>query len=170
MKKSIFVFLFISFFSFSCSDDPNSHNLLNTGDKIPAFSFTTLDGTIANIKDFEGKTIFLNFFSTWCSPCLKGLPVIQKQIKEGITDENLVILTFGRGHNAEDLIKWNKEKGFTFPICPDENQVVYEIFFSKYIPRNIVIGKDGRVILQECGYSEEGFERIIEAIKKDLEN
>lgn len=171
MKKHFVAFCCLLLISFSCSlDDPSDHNIFENGHKVPSFSFTTLDGTTANIDDYKGKTILLNFFSTWCSPCMKGLPVIQEQIQDGIDNDNLVVLAFGRGHDAKELTEWNATHKFTFLICPDDDQSTYEIFFSKYIPRNVVISKNGKIILQECGYSEKGFQRIIDTIKKDLEN
>ena len=171
MRKLIITLVLALAFVFSCAEeDPNDFNLKKLGDDVPAFSFTTLDGETASIKDCEGKTILINFFAKWCGPCMKELPELQSQIWEKLKDKELVVLTFGRGHSAEELKKWNQKKGFTFPISPDEDKSIYELFFTKYIPRNIVISKEGKIILQEFGYSEKGFKHMIEVIKKDLGN
>lgn len=170
MKKLTTILLLCLAFSFAyAEEDPNDFNVKQIGDNVPEFSFTTLDGKTASISDFEGKTILINFFATWCGPCMKELPILQKQIWEGIDDEGLIVLTFGRGHSAEELKKWNQKKGFTFPISPDMDKSIYELFFTKYIPRNVVVSKDGKIILQEFGFSEESFQHMIDTIKKDLE-
>lgn len=170
MKKITTILLLCLAFSFAYAEeeDPNDFNLKKIGDNVPEFSFTTLDGKTASINDFEGKTILINFFATWCPPCMKELPELQKQIWEDMKSDDLVVLTFGRGHSAEELKKWNTKKGFTFPICPDKDKSIYELFFTKYIPRNVIIGKEGKIIFQESNYSEEGFKHLIETIKEDL--
>ncbi len=169
MKKITPILLLCLAFSFAhAEEDPNDFNLKKIGDIMPEFSFTTLDGKTASISDFEGKTILINFFATWCGPCMKELPELQKQIWENIKNENLVVLTLGRGHSAEDLEKWNQKKGFTFSISPDKDKSIYELFFTRYIPRNVVVGKNGKIILQEFGFSEKKLQHMIEVIKKDL--
>ncbi len=169
MKKLTTILLLCLAFSFAyAEEDPNDFNLKKRGDDVPEFSFTTLDGKTASINDFEGKTILINFFATWCGPCMKELPELQKQIWETIQDDDFVVLTFGRGHSAEELEKWNEKKGFTFPISPDKDKSIYELFFTKYIPRNVVVGKNGKIILQEFGFTEEGFQHMIDTIKEDL--
>ncbi len=170
MKKQFVILLLSLAICYSCAEEnPNDYNITKVGQNVPEFSFTTLDGNSASIADFKGQTVLINFFATWCGPCMKELPEVQKQIWEQLKDEGVVVLTFGRGHSAEDLEKWNQKRGFTFPISPDEDKSIYSLFFSKYIPRNVVVNKEGKIILQEFGFSEKGFQHLIETIKKDLE-
>ena len=169
MKKTTIILLLCLSFGFSyAQEDPNDFNLTKVGQDVPEFSFTTLDGKSASITDFKGKTVLINFFATWCGPCMKELPEVQKHIWEGLEDEGIVVLTFGRGHDAEELKTWNEKKGFTFPMSPDKENSIFEIFFTKYIPRNVVVSKEGKIILQEFGYTAEGFQHLLETLKKDL--
>jgi len=93
MKKITTILLLCLAFSFAyAEEDPNDFNLKKLGDNVPEFSFTTLDGNTASISDYEGKTILINFFATWCGPCMKELPELQKQIWENIKDEDFVVM------------------------------------------------------------------------------
>ncbi len=46
----------------------------------PEFSFTTSDGKKAKLSDYKGKVILINFFATWCGPCLQEMPLIENEI------------------------------------------------------------------------------------------
>lgn len=168
MKKLIFLF-FLFIFCVSCSqENPNDYNLKKNGDPLPEFTFETLNGEKVSISDFKGKTILINFFATWCKFCLKELPELQMQIWENFKNKGLVVLSFGVDHSAQELEKWNSSRGFTFPISSDEHRSIYELFYTKYFPRDIVVNKEGIIIYQKSGYTEKGFKELVKIIEKNL--
>ena len=169
MKKITPILLLYLVFSFACAEEnPNDFNLTEVGQEVPNFTFTTLNGETTSINDLKGKIILINFFANWCSPCMKALPEVQKQIWEKFKDREVVVLAFGRGYSTKELKKWNQKKGFTFAICPDKDKSIYGLFFTKYIPRNVLINKEGKIILQQFGFSKKGLQQLIETIEKDL--
>jgi len=116
MKKITIILLLSFVFCYSCSDeDPNNFNLTKIGQDVPEFSFTTLDGNSASINDLKGKIVLINFFANWCSPCMKALPEVQKQIWEKFKDKEVVVLAFGRGYSTK---KMESKKGFYFRYLP----------------------------------------------------
>lgn len=129
---------------------------------------TTLDGKIVKMEGLKGKVVLINFFATWCGPCMGEMPHVEKDIWGQLKSEKLVVLAIGREHSKDELIKFNKEKGFTFLIAPDPKREVYGLFAKQFIPRNYVIGKDGRIAFQSMGYSAEEFSKMVELIKAQL--
>lgn len=171
MIKKLFIVLLISVITISAfaqeKEDPKSFDLTEVGQKVPEFSFTTIDGKTYNIKDLEGKTVLVNFFASWCPPCMAEMPQLEAQVWAKFKDRDFLMVSLGRDHSMEEMLKFQKKKGFTFPIAPDADKGVYGLFFTKYIPRNVLINTKGEIILQEFGYTEEEFAKLVELIDNE---
>ena len=171
MLKKIFAFIFVSGLAFNAvaqeTEDPNSFNLTKVGQTVPDFSFTSTDGKTYQMSDLKGKTVLLNFFATWCGPCMKEMPHLEAEIWKEFKDRDFVVLALGREHSMEEIKKFNDKKGFTFPIGPDPERKTYSKFFTKYIPRNVLVNKKGEIIYQEQGYTEEEFKELIKLIDEE---
>ena len=96
------------------------------------------------------------------------MPKIEADIWQTLKSEKLVVLAIGREHSKEELVKFAKEKGFSFSIAPDPKREVYSLFAKQFIPRNYVIDKEGRITFQSIGYAPEEFAKMIELIKTQL--
>jgi len=161
MKKSL-ILLFATVLIFSAlnaQDDPST--LTKVGDKVPAFTYKTIDGRTVDISKLQGKIVMINFFATWCGPCNLELPVLQKNIWDKYknrSDFELIIL--GREHNEAEVGKFVKGKGFTMPFAPDPERKIFSLFATQSIPRNVIVGKDGKIIFQSIGFTPEEFKEI----------
>ena len=155
--------------SLALLEDQKACTVLQPGQEVPEFSLVTIDGKMIKLSDLKGKTIFLNFFALSCPICMKELPELEKQIWQKFkSDDNVVILCVGREETNKTLLAFRQKKKYTFPMAPDTDRKVYSIFGKKYIPRNIVIGKDGKLILTEVGYNDQKLKTIIGVIESDL--
>jgi peroxiredoxin len=169
MKKTFTAFALFCLTLSASAQAPDTTTLTKVGQPVPKFTVTTLDGKAINIAEMKGKVVLINFFATWCGPCMGEMPHVEKEIWRKLKNENLVVLAIGREHSKEELVKFNKEKGFTFLIAPDPKREVYDLFAKQFIPRNYVVGKDGRIVFQSIGYSEEEFGKMIQLIKAQLQ-
>ena len=171
MIKKNFILLIAMCFAFNSfaqtNINPESFDITKVGQNVPDFSFTTIDGKTFKISDFKGKTLHLIFFATWCSPCMEEMPLIESGIWKKFKSKNFQVVAFGRGHTVEQLKKFNETKGFTFIIAEDPDKKIYERFFTKYIPRNVLVNKTGKIIYQKQGYSEEEAKVLSELIEKE---
>ncbi|MFN7676710.1 TlpA family protein disulfide reductase [Flavobacterium sp.] len=169
MKKILLITLFLTSLNILSQEDYMKSSLVQLNETAPEFSFTTNDGKTVKLSDYKGKVILINFFATWCGPCMKEMPYIQKDLWEKLKkNDTFIILSFGRDHSQEEVNKFIETKKFTFPIFADKDKSIYNLFATKYIPRNYLIDSNGKVIYASTGFSEKEFEELKATIDKHL--
>ncbi|PKQ63458.1 protein-disulfide isomerase [Labilibaculum filiforme] len=168
MKKIFITLLAIIATTTLFAQDDYQGSLLKNGDQIPNFSVLTLDGNEFVISDLKGKVVLINFFATWCGPCMKELPEVESQLWPKFKNENFAMISIGREHTKEQLLEFNKKKGFTFPIAPDSKREVYAKFASQYIPRNFIVDKTGKIIWQGVGFNQKELDHMMKVIQENL--
>lgn len=118
---------------------------------IPAIDFTLKDqyGNTHTLSDYKGKTVFLNFWATWCSPCRAEMPDIQKLYEE-FQQEDVVILgvaapNLGREKSEEGIKGFLEENGYTYPVVMDTEAEAFQAYGINSFPTTFMIDKDGNV-------------------------
>ena len=170
MKKAILLLFVLLLQVITPAQTEDKAAYTKVGQEVPAFSVQTLDGKTIDIAQLKGKVVLINFFATWCPPCMNEMPRVEKEIWQKFKGKDLVVLAIGREHSKEDLVKFNKEKGFTFSIAPDPKRGVYSLFAKELIPRNYLIDKNGKIVMQGSGYGAKEFDKLISEIEKLLNN
>lgn len=172
MKLKMFISLFLIVFSISlfAQDDLESTTKLKVGDNMPVFTCKSLSGKDLSSENLKGKVVLINFWATWCPPCKAEMPLMQKELFESIQDENFVMAAISRGEETDVVKKFIDQYKYTFPIYLDKEAKVYNLFASKYIPRNFVIGKDGKIKFSSIGFTKEEFAKLVSVIKTELAN
>src|SRR6266436_5488890 len=143
--------------------------LTKVGQQVPEFGWTTLDGQKFDAKTLHGKVVLVNFFATWCGPCMEEMPHLQKDIFQKFKDKNFVMVSIGREHNDAELKEFRKKREFTIPIAADPGRKIYSRFATQYIPRNYVIAANGKITFQSVGYNQEEFKQMLDVIDKELQ-
>jgi len=93
------------------------------------FTLTDLDGHSINLADLSGKVIILDFWATWCSPCLKELPELAVYVDRIKDRQDVVFLSLNVTDSPEDLIAFAQEHNIVYPIYSgDELLEAYEVF------------------------------------------
>lgn len=129
-----------------------------TGDVSPLTSIRTIDG---RDLDFRGKVVVLDLFATWCGPCREEMPYVEKYLWQGFKDQGVMVVAVGREHTAAEVAAFQKQTGCTFAFAEDPQRKIFSMFAKEYIPRCILIGKDGRIKCQTVGFSQEDFRKLI---------
>ncbi len=142
--------------------------LTKVGQQVPEIGWMTLDGQKFDAKSLHGKVVLVNFFATWCGPCMQEMPHLQKDVFQKFKDKNFVMVAIGREHNDAELKEFRKKREFTIPIAADPGRKIYSRFATQYIPRNYVIAADGKIAFQSVGYNEGEFKKMLDVIDKEL--
>lgn len=173
MKKLFLIILlgFNSIFSQNQNEEYTNSSLVQINEVAPQFSITTSEGKVVNLSDYKGKVVLINFFATWCGPCMQEMPFIEKDIWNKLkNNKNFTILSIGRDHSQEEINAFIQKKKFTFPIYADKGKAIYNLFATKYIPRNYLIDQNGKVVYTSTGFSTEEFEEMKTKINSLLSN
>ncbi len=148
--------------------EPDETTLVQAGMDVPRFTVEMLDGTHVDIADLKGKVVLVNFWATWCRFCVAELAVVEAGIMERFKDTDLVFIAISRGETKATVEKFMKQKGYTFPVGLDPDETIFNKFATTGIPRNFVIGRDGKIAMASKGYSPEIFAELTEFIEKIL--
>ena len=120
--------------------------------EIPAPDFTLTDqyGNSHTLSDYKGKTVFLNFWATWCGPCKSEMPDIQKLYESyGENSEDLVVLAVanpgGQDVSQEEIEQFLEDNGYTFPVLMDDTGMTLAYYGISAFPTTFMIDTNGNV-------------------------
>ena len=147
---------------------PEQATLVKDGQKAPLFEVQMFDGSTIKLADLKGKVVLLNFWATWCPPCRAELARVEKDIIEKFKGQDFVFIPVSRGEKRETVAAFREKMGYTFPMGLDTDGRVYAEYAQTYIPRNFLIGKDGKVVKASVGYNEVEFAELIKLIEEQL--
>lgn len=152
------------------SEDSGDKNTRPDRELIPAIDFTLTDqfGNTHKLSDYKGKTVFLNFWATWCPPCRAEMPDIQKLYEEyqDAGDDSVVILgvaapNYGGEKSEEEITAFLEENGYTYPVVMDEGGEMFMQYGVFSYPTTFMVNKDGNVYGYASGQLTEDIMRDI---------
>ncbi len=130
--------------------------------RAPDFELPLLDGlTLVSPADYAGRTLFLNFWATWCAPCVRELPALEEFVAtHAAADAGPALLTINLGETAAEVSSFLAEIGMAhLPVALDINQVVKRDYGVQNLPTTYVIDASGMVRFLKLGemkYEEMG--------------
>ncbi|MFC2003099.1 peroxiredoxin family protein [Chloroflexota bacterium] len=116
------------------------------GNLAPDFQLQSLDGQAFSLSSLRGKAVLLNFWASWCGPCIFEMPFLQ-EIYEEWPGKGLVLLAINVGESSSQVEKFIQSKGLSLPVLLDTKAEVAHKYNIRFFPTTFFIDKDG--IIQE---------------------
>jgi thiol-disulfide isomerase/thioredoxin len=131
------------------SSDAYKYVELRVGDAMPAFAFTDFNGRARTLADFRGRYVLLDFWGTWCGPCLAEFPIL-RTARERFADRGFEILgiDYEKGATLDQARAVVKERNVNWPNAAPETvkELVEDVLRITAFPSKILVGPDGRVV------------------------
>jgi peroxiredoxin len=131
------------------------------------FAGKLTDEKTVNLKDYRGRFILLNFWATWCLPCLKEMPDFEKAYQQ-MGQEKLIVLAVGMGEDTKKISKFAEKYGFTFPMVADPKLEITNLYGVKNIPVTYLIDPEGVVLGRALGIRDWANPDLLAFIKSQL--
>ncbi len=146
--------LLLAFILVACGGESQSNN--STEYIVENAVFTDLDGNEVTPADYKGQLILIDFWESWCGPCLQVFPAMEDLRREHPDEFQVFAVTVGLNEGPDDARRFSEEYGYDFVWLYDENEIFSKIG-GQGIPFKAYIDPDGNFIKIEMGsYGREG--------------
>ncbi len=126
---------------------------------VPDFSFKTIEGETHSIDELKGKTIIINFWATWCAPCLVEFPDMLEMIKS--YEGDVILLAISSDNKTEDITRFTAKQSASMKetlnsgavyITLDENRTItHDLFLTERYPETIIVAPNGEMVRKIVG-------------------
>lgn len=146
--------------------EPKTGGLLATGSAAPDWTLRDPAGGEHSLAGYRGKVVVLDFWGTWCVPCIKAMPGIQA-LHEKFKGQNVVVFGIAVGDDEGDPAGFMKRKGYTYGLLLKGDEVAKR-YNAQLLPTLYVIGPDGQIVYAEKGYREDAKTELAAVIEQQL--
>ena len=171
-KSRVFIIIifFVSLLSVSgqtLEDEMRSAGFGIFNENVSSIDFTLqdLDGNKVSLKDYRGKALMLNFWATWCPPCRREMPSMEK-LYSIIDKDKIDILAVNIQEKKNTVSDFISKNNYTFPVLVDEEGKAASIYQIRSIPTTFIIDKKGYLRAMLTGSREWDEKDIISIFSK----
>jgi len=131
-----------------------------TGKDAPLFRGVSLDGKTYSLAELKGKPVLLDFWASWCGPCIRSMPTLEK-IHADYREQGLVVLGIDVGEKRETVEKFLTTKPIPYPIIMGDEAGIPSAYGITVFPTFVMIGPDGKVATTQFGLNESTLPGIV---------
>ena len=159
MKNFIRCFVVLAFALQLSACTRTKESGLNPGDFAPDFAVKDLSGNPAKLSDYKGKVVLLNFWASWCEPCLAEMPALERLYNK-LHAKGFEIVAVGLDDDPKSLKAFKDRMGLTFPILVDSagQTRVYKV---NGFPESFILDREGKLVMIQDPNDDEPVVRII---------
>lgn len=132
----------------------------------PEFSFTSLQGEYIALEDLKGKVVVLDFWGTWCRPCVDSVPSLRSMHKKYSKEPSFVLIGISSDSDEETWKQFTEENKMVWPQYRDKDRKIHRAFGIRAFPTYVVIDHEGIVRFMSIGSSWERSADLHSAIQK----
>ena len=151
--------------------DRTKELFLNVNDIASDFTVQMVDGAEITLSDLKGKVVFLNYWATWCAPCLMEFAEIPPKILQKYSKNDLVFIPIAIGEKKDKarkkILKMAKY-GVNFNVGVDPTKEIWDQYATGAIPKSFLIDKNGIIKYISIGNGEGNVDKLATEIKKLL--
>ncbi len=158
----------------SCGDKkaeptPEETTLTEVGQIAPDFTVSTLGGGGFSLSANRGKVVLINWFATWCAPCIEEMPHLQKEVWERFQGEGFAMVSIAREETVQIVQPFVDKHALSWPFAVDPKRRAFAAYAEAFIPRNHVVDREGRIVFQSQGFEKAEFAKMIAVIAGELD-
>ena len=148
---------------------PEQATLTEPGQQAPTFALTMVGGAEFDLAAHRGQVVLVNFWATWCAPCIEEMPHLRDEVLARFADDDFAMICVSREETNEKIAAFAKKRKVTeLPMGGDVDRSIYKQYAEHTIPRNVVVGRDGEILFQSIGFEAPDFEKMISVIAEAL--
>ncbi|WP_132055331.1 TlpA family protein disulfide reductase [Pseudocnuella soli] len=132
-----------------------------------AFAFQDATGIMRTTADLKGKVVFINFWATWCPPCIAEMPSLNDLYQQFRDDDRLVFLFINEDADVQKAKAFLQKKSYSLPLMTNTGQVPAQIF-SGTLPTTLILDKDGNVVFRHEGLAKYNSASFVKQLKSLL--
>lgn len=133
--------------------------------KAPEVKFMDSNNFPVSTSSMKGEVIFINFWATWCPPCIAEMPSIEALYQQFSHSDQINFLMVDADNDPIKANGFMKKKGFTFPVYYPTDQLP-QVYFAGSLPTTVIINKKGEIVYNHQGAADYNSEKMIDFVKK----
>jgi len=147
----VFPLLFLVFFSCNMPQNTGSNNLKNVS-QLPDFSLKNLEGKTVQSEDFSQKILVINFWATWCPPCLKEIPHLNELFLD-FRSRGVIVLGISMDQGDPDVVQqFIQRHDVKYPVVMGTSSVGDDFGGIRGLPTTFIVDQNGEIIKRFDGY------------------
>lgn len=144
--------------------DPNSPNEWVRADY--NFLLADLQGNSFSMNSLKGKTLFINFWATWCPPCIAEMPNIQGLYSDVKQDESIVFLMISLDQDPQKAADFMERKGYDLPVYFPRSAKP-RVYDTSVVPTTYVVDSNGFIVMKKRGMAQYNTKRFKEFLRAE---
>lgn len=167
LNRLLLLIALIGFAAFTAAADLS--DLERWSGNTPALALKDLDGKQHQLADYRGKVVVLNFWATWCGPCVQEMPSLQNLAKR-MSGEQFALLTVNFGEKPARIKPFLKKIRVDLPVLVDPDMRVSRSWVTKGLPTTFIIGPDQKIKYRLLGEMKWDAPAVEQKIRQLLPN
>lgn len=123
---------------------PRQQNPVSLGDRAPGFTLPQLPSGSLSLSQFKGQVVLLNFWATWCPPCIMEAPSLEQFATE-MKSQGVTVIGVSMDEDPQALSKFIQYYHLSYPVVRDPSYRTAHRYGTYKLPETYIIGRDGRV-------------------------
>lgn len=128
--------------------------------------FVSNEGKLVSLEDLKGKVVFINFWATWCPPCIAEMPTINAFYQKYKSNKDIAFLMVDVDGNFDKSVKFMQRRKFDLPVWNAASAIPAD-YLNQSIPTTVILNKKGDIVFKHEGgadYENKDFQQFIEKL------